>query len=47
MTGGLKSLCSKGPSYAPVPRHNNWLELQKNYELFRNQLWTRFLFTNK
>ena len=42
---GLKSLCSKGPSYVPVPHHYNWLELQKN--LFRNRMRTRFLFSNK
>ena len=44
---GLKSLCSKDPSYVLVPPHYNWLELQKSYDLFRNRMRTRFLFLNK
>ena len=47
LSHGLKSLCSKGPSYVPVPPHYNWLELQKNFDLFRNRMRTRFLFSNK
>ena len=43
----FKSLYSKGPSYVPLPPHYNWLEFQKNYDLFRNQTITRFLFSNK
>ena len=47
LSDGLKSLCSKGPSHVPVPPHYNWLELQKNFDLFRNRMRTRFLFSNK
>ena len=38
---------NKGPSYVPVPLHHNWFELQKNNDLFRNRMRTRFLFANK
>ena len=47
LSDGLKSLCSKGPSHVPVPPHYNWLELQKNFDLFRNRMRNRFLFSNK
>ena len=47
LSDGLKFLCNKGPSYVPVLSHYNWLELQKNFDLFRNRLRTRFLFSNK
>ena len=33
LTDGLKSLCSKGPSFVPVPPHYNWLPLQKDLRI--------------
>ena len=47
LSDGLKSLCSKGASNVPVPPHYNLLELPKSYDLFRNRMRTRFLFSNK
>ena len=38
LTDGLKSVCSKGPSFVPVPAHYNWLQLQKDFDKFRNSL---------
>ena len=32
LSDSLQSLCSKGPSYVPVPRHYNWLELELETE---------------
>ena len=46
-TDGLKLLCSKGPSFVPVPSHYNWLQLQKDVDRFRNSLGSRVLFSNK
>ena len=33
LSDGLKFLCSKGPSYVPVPPHGNWFQLQKLQKL--------------
>ena len=38
LTDGLKSLCSKGPSFVPIPSYYNWLQLQKEFVRFRNSL---------
>ena len=46
LTNTLKSLCSKGPSFVPVPPHYNWLQLQKDFVKFRNSLRSRVFFTN-
>ena len=46
-TDGLKLLCSKGPSFVPVPPHYNWLQLQKDIDRFRNSLRSRVIFSKK
>ena len=43
---GLVSLCSKGPSYVPTPSHYDWLQLQKDFDLFRNRVRARYMFSN-
>ena len=40
LSDGLKSLCSKGPSFVPVSPHYNWLQLQKDFDKFTNSLQT-------
>ena len=47
LTDGLKSLCSKGPSFAPVPPHYNWLQLKKDFDRFSHSLRSRVFFANK
>ena len=44
---GLKSLCSKGPSFVAVPSHYIWLQLQKDFDRFRNKLRNTVFFANK
>ena len=46
---GLTSLCRKGPSFVqvlPAPSFN-WLQLQINFDSFRNRLRARYLFRDK
>ena len=40
----FKSLCSKGPYFVPTPTKFDWLELQKDFDSFRNRMRARFLF---
>ena len=47
LTDGLKSLCSKGPSFVAVPSHYIWLQLQKDFNRFRNKLRSTVFFANK
>ena len=47
LADGLKSLCRKGPSFVPDPPHYNWLQLQKDFDRFRNSLRSRVFFSNK
>ena len=32
----LVTLCSKGPSFVPVPIQYDWLQMQKDFDSFRN-----------
>ena len=47
LTDGLKSLCSTGPSFVAVPSHYIWLQLQKDFNRFRNKLRSTVFFANK
>ena len=40
----LNSLCGKGPSFIPTPLHVDWLQLQKDFDVFSNSLRARFIF---
>ena len=43
----LTSLCGKGPSFVPLPPSYNWLQLQINFDSFRNRLRASNLFRDK
>lgn len=40
----LKELCSKGPSFVPTPVNYNWLQLQKDFDSFKNRLRAPYIF---
>ena len=40
------SLCSKGPSFVPVPREFDWLQLQKDFDKFANRIRTKLFFSD-
>ena len=41
LPSGLSDLCSKGPSFVPTP---DWLQLQKDFDKFRNNMRSRVSF---
>jgi len=44
ISNDFKELCAKGPSFVPTPSHFDWLQLQKDFDAFRNRLRARFIF---
>ena len=46
-TAGLISLCSKDSSFVPFPPHYSQLQLQKDFDKFRNNLRSRVFFAKK
>ena len=42
----LKNLCAKGPSFIPTPINYDWLQLQKDFDSFKNRIRARFMFNN-
>ena len=44
---GLKSLCSKGPSFAPMPCNVNSLEILQNLSNFKNKIRWRTFFAKR
>ena len=44
ITDDFKKLCAKGPSFVPTPSHYDWLQLQKDFDAFRNRIRARFIF---
>ena len=42
----LKDLCAKGPSFIPTPENFDWLQLQKDFDAFRNRVRARYLFSS-
>ena len=45
ISNDFKELCSKGPSFVPTPVHFDWLQLQKDFDNFRNRVRARFIFS--
>lgn len=43
----MKELCAKGPSFVPTPLNYDWLQLQKDFDSFRNRIRARYIFRNK
>jgi len=43
----FKILCAKGPSFVPTPEYFDWLQLQKDFDAFRNRVRARYIFQNK
>ena len=41
----FKDLCAKGPSSVPTPVHFDWLQLQKDFDSFKNRLRARYFFS--
>lgn len=41
----IKDLCAKGPSFILTPENFDWLQLQKDFDSFRNRLRARYLFS--
>jgi len=41
----FKDLCAKGPSFIPTPVHFDWLNLQKDFDAFKNRLRARYIFS--
>ena len=44
ISDSLKNLCAKGPSFVPTPEYFDWLQLQKDFDAFRNRLRARYIF---
>ena len=44
---GLTELCSRGPSFIPVPTSYDWLQLQKDFDRFRNSIRTKVFFSKQ
>ena len=44
---GLTSLCRKGSSFVQVPPSYNWLQVQINFDSFRNRIRVCYLFKDK
>ena len=40
----LKSLCAKGPSFVPTPLNYDWLQLQKDFDVFKSRLRAQYIF---
>ena len=38
LSDGLISLCSKGPSFIPIPNTFDWRQLQIDFDKFKNKL---------
>ena len=44
---GLSDLCKRGPSFIPIPTSYDWLQLQKDFDRFRNTMRARVFFFSK
>ena len=40
----LKSLFAKGPSFVPTPLNYDWLQLQKDFDVFKSRLRAQYIF---
>ena len=47
LPSGLSDLCKKGPSFIPTPDSFDWLQLQKDFDRFRNRIRTSVFFFDK
>ena len=43
----FKKLCSKGPTFVPTPEYYDWLQLQKDFDAFRNRVRACYIFHGK
>ena len=41
----FKDLCAKGPSFIPTPMNYDWLQLQKDFDRFKNRMRARYMFS--
>ena len=44
---GLAELCSRGPSFIPVPDSYDWLQLQKDFDRLRNSMRAQVFFAKQ
>ena len=44
---GLPALCKRGPSFVPLPESYDYLQLQKDYDRFRNSMRAEVFFSKK
>ena len=47
LPSGLTELCKKGPSFIPTPDSFDWLQLQKDFDRFRNRIRASVFFSDK
>ena len=44
---GLTSLCAKGPSFVPTQKHVDWLQIQKDFDRFKNTIRCKMFFASQ
>ena len=44
---GISSLCAKGPSFVPTQKHVDWLQLQKDFDRFKNTIRAKVFFASQ
>lgn len=44
---GLSSLCAKGPSFVPTQKQLDWLQIQKDFDRFKNMIRMRMFFASQ
>ena len=47
LPSGLSELCQRGPSFIPIPDSYDWLQLQKDFDRFRNRVRSTVFFSSK
>ena len=47
LPAGLSNLCKKGPSFVPTPDSFDWLQLEKDFDRFRNRIRASVFFFDK